>query len=435
MIGRADHPLRSMPQSLRSIFLIAITMALCTCEKKVSTFSVAPAPTGPLPVVVSLKGMTRGGQPYFVKGAGGDKRIDQLAARGANSLRTWSTNGLDKILDEAQTHGLTVSAGIWIEYECSWFSYHKPADCDKQAERIRKDVMLHRDHPALLAWGIGNEAEGDGSNVAYWKQMDRIAKMIQEIDPHHPTFTAVAGASAEKVKNLIQHTPHLDFLGINTYGGAFGLRKHLETLGWKRPWLLTEWGPRGFWESKRTPANSPLEPTSSEKAAMIQQVYEKVITPDGGCLGSYVFVWGWKFESTATWFGLYTHEGDTTNSVDVMEEMWTGKKTANRTPSIEPIKGIPVAAVAPGTILPASVKASDPDGDPVTLQWALLPERLGHENNSIPMPKAIEGTIDDPSKPSIAVKAPTKPGVYRLYVWAKDGKGHAATANHPLNVR
>jgi hypothetical protein len=35
----------------------------------------------------------------------------------------------------------------------------------------------------------------------------------------------------------------------------------------------------------------------------------------------------------------------------------------------------------------------------------------------------------------VAVKAPAKPGIYRLHVWVKDGKGHAATANMPFEVK
>ena len=31
--------------------------------------------------------------------------------------------------------------------------------------------------------------------------------------------------------------------------------------------------------------------------------------------------------------------------------------------------------------------------------------------------------------------APTKKGLYRVHVWITDGKGHAATANAPLEVQ
>ena len=383
-----------------------------------------------------VKGMMRGGKPYFVQGVGGDKRLPELAKRGGNSIRTWSTNGLDKILDEAHSLNLTVSAGIWIEKECSWFSYKNPEHCAKQAERIRKEVMQYKDHPALLAWGIGNESEGDGTDTEFWQQLDRLAVLVKETDPRHPTFTALAGLAPGKAAALNKHTPNLDFVGISTYGGVFGLRKHLEKVGWTRPWLLTEWGPRGFWESKKTAFGAPLEQTSTEKAVMMRSAYEKVLTADGGCLGNYAFVWGWKFEATATWFGLYTYEGETTASVDVLEEMWKGRPPANRAPSVSPLAGVPKAAMAPGAAFKAAATATDPENDPITWHWEVLPELQGHHHNrNKKMPKAVTGAISDPSKPGVTVKAPSKPGVYRLYVWAKDGKGHAATANMPFEVR
>jgi kynurenine 3-monooxygenase len=52
--------------------------------------------------------MTRGGKPYFVQGVGGDQRLPELAARGGNSIRTWSTNGLGAIMDEAEKVGVPI---------------------------------------------------------------------------------------------------------------------------------------------------------------------------------------------------------------------------------------------------------------------------------------------------------------------------------------
>ena len=47
----------------------------------------------------ATRGLLRGEAPYFVKGAGGDTELERLAARGANSFRTWSTDGLDVLLE------------------------------------------------------------------------------------------------------------------------------------------------------------------------------------------------------------------------------------------------------------------------------------------------------------------------------------------------
>jgi beta-galactosidase/beta-glucuronidase len=206
----------------------------------------AAAEAVPVKIVPGV-GITRGGEPYFIKGAAGDKHLDELVATGGNSIRTWTTNGLGPILDAAQQRGLTVCAGIWLEPECHWFSYAKPEHCKRQAERVKKEVLQHRDHPALLFWGIGNEAEGDGNNAAYWKQLEVLAKTVKEIDPAHPTFTAVAGLQPAKVAGIQAHTPSLDFVGINTYGALYGLRDYLAEANWTRPWVVTEYGARGFW--------------------------------------------------------------------------------------------------------------------------------------------------------------------------------------------
>lgn len=387
-------------------------------------------------LVDAATGISRGGKPYFVKGAGGSGRLDELAARGANSIRTWTTGGLAEILDQSQKLGLTVSAGIWLEAESSWFSYKNPEHCAKQAERVRKEVMLYQHHPALLAWGLGNEVEGDGSNAAFWKQIDRLATLVRELDPAHPTFTTVAGMNATKANGMNTHATQLHFVGINTYGAIFGLRGHLEKMGWKRPWMLTEWGPRGFWESPKSKFGVPLEQTSTEKAKMIRSAYQKAITPDGGCLGSYVFLWGWKFEATSTWFGILTHEGETTEMADALQEMWSSRAPSNRAPSIEPIQGVPKTAVTAGSMFKASVNAADPDGDPLVWHWGVLREQKGHNaGKRLPMPAFVEGTISSTIENQVSVKAPAKPGIYRLHAWIKDGKGHAATANMPFEVQ
>ena len=406
------------------IALLLILSPLCLCA-------------APLPVTVDVKnGMQRGGKPYFVKGAGGETHLDILAGRGGNSLRTWSTDRLEKTLKEAEKLGLTVSAGIWLEPECSWFSYARPEHCARQQERVKRVVMQFRDHPALLAWGLGNEVEGDGSQPAFWQQMERLALMVKEIDPAHPTFTAVAGMTEQKARGMNEHAPHLDYVGVNTYGGLFTLRGQLAKMGWTRPWLVTEWGPQGFWERPKSKSGAPLEQTSTEKAEMMRRGYDEVIAEGGACLGSYAFVWGWKYEATATWFGLLTNDGETTGSVDVLEEKWSGRVPHNRAPKIQRLKETPVEAVAAGTAFKVRAEAADPEGDALVWRWAVLPEKTGHDaGQRSRMPAAVEGAITSSEGGQAQVKVPNQPGRYRLHVWVSDGKGHAATANAPFEVK
>ena len=425
-----------MPGFAKPIAIVLLAALLpVSCEKQ-GPPAEAPAVSSTA-VTVTPEGMTRGGLPYFVKGAGGDTNLKELAARGANSIRTWSTEGLGEILDEAHAHGLTVSAGIWLEYETSWFSYHKPADIEKQTARVREDILKYRDHPALLAWGLGNEIEGTTkTDPALWQQLDRLAVMVRELDPHHPTFTAIAGFAPFKLEAFDQHAPNLDFLGINTYGGAAIVRRELEKHGLKRPWMLTEWGARGPWESPKTSFKANIEPTSSEKADFLRRTYREVLRPEGGLLGGYAFVWAWKHEATSSWFGLLTYEGDTTGMVDALEESWTGRAPADRAPDISAIAGVPPEPVAGGHQFQATVTASDPEGDPLAFRWIVLPELFGKEHHThSEFPAAVPGTIGDAITPAVTVTAPAKPGTYRLYVWVSDPKRHTAIANMPFQVR
>ncbi len=99
--------------------------------------------------------LLRGGEPYFIKGAGGSGSLELLAASGGNSIRTWSTDGAGEILDQAHALGLTVTVGIWLGHERHGFDYNDEDQVREQLERAREAVLRFNVHASLLLWGFG----------------------------------------------------------------------------------------------------------------------------------------------------------------------------------------------------------------------------------------------------------------------------------------
>jgi hypothetical protein len=111
--------------------------------------------------------LLRDGVPYFVKGAcvwgHEDYKIfapmSELAAAGANSARTYHEKDAQSTLDRAEKLGLTVTLGFDILPARSGADFGDAQTIAKLEERLRAYVNKYKSHPALLAWGIGNEVE------------------------------------------------------------------------------------------------------------------------------------------------------------------------------------------------------------------------------------------------------------------------------------
>ncbi len=313
--------------------------------------------------------LLRGGEPYFINGVGGQVYLDEAVAYGANSVRTWSPDKAQEVLDEAHKRGMTVLMGLWVGQERQGFDYDDAKAVKAQLEGFREVVKKYKDHPALLMWGVGNECDLFYDNFKVWSAVNEIAKMIHEEDPNHPTTTVTAGLDVAEVKLIKQYAPHIDIYGINTYAGLLGIGKELRMYGWDGPYIIAEWGPNGHWEVAKTDWGVPIEQTSSEKAASYQERYRKGIANDPEmCIGSYVFLWGQKQETTATWYGLFLEDGTETAVMDVLEYEWSGKWPDNRSPDIEFIKfngktSYDSPKTAPGEISTVSVNVTDLDGD------------------------------------------------------------------------
>jgi hypothetical protein len=408
----------------------------------------ADPPAAPIKVTVSRTAsgyeLLRGGKPYFVKGAGGSQYPERIAAYGGNSMRTWGTADAPKVLAAANKNHLTVMLGLDVARERHGFDYNDASSVADQLEKIKAEVLKYKDDPAVLVWGIGNELNLDYTNPKVWDAVNDIAKMIHRLDPNHPTSTVLAGVGKREVAYIMARCPAVDILSINTYAGLATLPKQVRDAGWQGPYIVAEWGPTGHWEGPQTPWKASVEETSSQKAAVYQSRYEASVLKDRArCLGSYVFLWGQKQERTPTWYGLFTEAGEETEVMDVLQYEWSGRWPQNRAPHIASLTLNGKAAtdgiylLSPIHSYPVKVVVTDPDKDPITYRWELLPEstdlKQGGDRESRPL--ALPGGLPvTGTKGQTSLTTPTKPGAYRLFVYAHDGHGNVATGNIPFYV-
>jgi hypothetical protein len=383
--------------------------------------------------------LARNGQPYFIQGAGGRIYLETLKAAGGNSLRTWGEDDLEPLLDRAQALGLTVTIGIWLGQERQGFNYSDEPSVRREYEKTRAMVRRYRNHPALLMWGLGNEMEGSGENAKIWSTVNEIAKMVKQEDPNHPTMTVIAEIGGHKIPQYNALCPDVDVLGINSYAGLPSLPRRLKEAGFQRPYVITEFGPPGHWEVRKTAWGAPIEPSSEEKAEMYRANYASCIAGQRGqCLGSYVFQWGHKQEATATWFGMLLPSGEKLPTVDAMTFAWTGKWPGNRAPLLGKIETAAAEKeVAPGAALAAQAVCTDPDGDSLLARWEVRSEstdrRGGGDRETEPL--AHPECFVEAKGLQFSFKAPQQEGAYRLFTYVYDGTGNAATANVPFYVK
>lgn len=411
--------------------------------------------------------LLKAGEVFYINGAATNNYYGDVKQWGGNVVRTYGikeapdvkTNYTTKmILDEALANGVYVNVGLGMK-DCESFDYSDPANADAIAEQLEKHrmwVRRFRNHPAVMCWSIGNEFEsGDKAiNEVYFKYVEQVAKMIHEEDPNHPTTIAFSNSDVEKkIKPLMQHAPSVDILSVNTYYPNVGnIATNVAAAGWDKPWMVTEYGPRGTWNMSASSDPKKLswgcleEMTSTEKAEIYKKIYNNDIKPNEskGCIGSFIFLWGYQTHGEVlSWYGLFDKQKNSFGGVDEISECWTGVAVTNPAPRIEDrskmtlngkTSGEGVSVIQGSTDNTATVEATSPTGEPLSYRWLINKEGEALENGSIP--DGIEGLIADATKPSITFTAPSTKGGYRLYVFVTDEKNHkVAMACIPFLVK
>ena len=389
--------------------------------------------------------LLREGEPFYVKGAVGWHSYDLLRRCGGNAVRTGASR---RSLDRAHEAGLVALANLPVRGQRNGMDWGDEQMVLEQKQRVLETVRALKDHPAVMFWAVGNELDwippGIPHHPKLWQRLNDLAAEIHKIDPHHPVMTVIGtGRYEQKIKEIAEQCTDVDLLGINAYGDLAGVTD-LTRRYWPKPYVVAEWGPTGHWQVPRTEWRVPIEETSTEKALATYGRYTKVIQADSDhCLGSFVFLWGQKQETTHTWYGMF-QDDLSTETVDVMQYLWSGAWPNNRVPAVLALE---IAGFAdrkrvylkPSQVYEARVACYDSDYDALTFRWDIRPEveipknsyAGGMEKPAVPVPRLIE----ESDGPRVRFKTPQKEGPYRLFVQVLDGQGHAGYANAPFLVR
>ncbi len=387
------------------------------------------------------------GKPTFITGVGGTNRLDLAAANGANACRTWGGNveGVKKTVAEAAENGIYVMQGIGLPKDVRRYS-----DEEWRANtlaNVRELAEAFKDDPNIIIWGIGNEIELDGAHgEVMWSFVNELSEAIKAIDTRHLT-SIVISHNKRALDQIAQYAPSLDVVGINSYGSIFEVKDMVAESAYQGPYIITEWGPTGWWETTKTEWGAPIEQTSEEKRIVYEERYNKAILGDPRCLGSFVFLWGQKEERTPTWFCMFVEnnveglplKGEKTPMVEAMQRVWTGKEPEQTAPvvtgvTINGLKPIESPVVKAGNEFVAEVAAIDREADSMTYIWEVLYEATKTATGGAYEPRPDRyGEVIVTEEPILRLNIKDK-GNYRVYAYVADNTGFVSTANSPVRV-
>lgn len=385
----------------------------------------------------------RNGQPFMIKGASGYTHLDKLREIGGNTIRTWDTVNLGAILDEAQRNNLAVIAGLSMPVSAYLdYFYKDTAKTGAQYRAFANTVKRYRDHPALLMWCLGNELNftwkpGYG---AFYKTYNRLLDMIHTTDPNHPVTSTMPNFNIAQTMMIKWKVPRLDLISFNTFGKLKNLNRQLRTYAWcwNGPFLITEWGAYGPWESSLTSWDAPIENTSTKKAEHYRALYGQLPVSSPRFLGALVFYWGQKQETTPTWFSMFDEQDAATEAVSVIQHLWTGRQPSTRAPRIKYMllnnKGAQENIMLPsGSMQTAELLLENNIIDTLTIHWEVMQEHWFSELHKAPL-KVMDTVLPAAANRRLTFKVPLKEGPYRIYAKVLDGHGNLSTANTPFYV-
>ena len=171
--------------------------------------------------------------------------VEVMVAAGINTMRTYASGGwhdrnlngiqesgetaqgdlpdwaYDRLLEYAEDFGMKVIIGYWVQEEsfdasmvCNW------ADLEVAKQAFGRVVQKYKAHPAVLAWGVGNEVHlppAPGQQWFTWgvdinAYLNALNTYVRTLDTAHPIMYARYVGENAKFSNL-----NADIMAVNAY--------------------------------------------------------------------------------------------------------------------------------------------------------------------------------------------------------------------------
>jgi hypothetical protein len=398
---------------------------------------------GPRKVIIEKKdgkyGFYKDGKPFLVKGGAGVDHIKELAESGGNTIMCWDTSKIESVLKEAAKFNVEVIIGLDIPSVNTDFYRNKKNTAELYNACI-SIVTRYKDNPNLLAWCLGNEMTLPWFFSDGYKAYNKILDSIHVIDPSHPVSTAIINITTEKIFQLKWRIPALDFYSINIYNSLKIIKHDLDRTKWlwTGPYMIGEWAPQGGWEAPMTAWKVPVEYSSTDKAQLFYEFYNKYMPlKDPRFLGSVVFYWGNRQEYTQSWFSVFGKNGNPNEIEEALNDSWKDTSTLHLSPKIKSMfidgmggKNNIIVTSDSKHLAVLEMQSSNPS-DSLRYKWEMYREDWDYPKG----PPAVVGLFSDSTQPVTDFRAPQKEGPYRVFVTVYNPQGYIATANIPIYVQ
>ena len=372
-----------------------------------------------------------------------EKDFQLMSEMGVNAIRTWSINNLtEKLLDLSQKYNIKVMLGIWMRHGRSGAEGEDNFDWEHDEKGKKRHlkgaiavVKKYREHPALLAWGVGNEVTlniaTQREKICYARFLEKICKTIKKLDPKHP-ISSVSAWTID-VPFWKKFCKSIDIYGVNVYGcGAYALPHALNRLKVHKPFFLGEFGPIGEWDARTDSNGVKVEPDDEEKYRIYARSWPDIVAKSGPrFIGGFLFHFGNNLNFPGIWLNFFIDNSFRPGYWGA-RKAFTGKDPVHDLPVIRKLKLL-------------SVKKTQPCGDWVHVQLDICGGQTTklnlkfYYNQRQGTRKERDAVIPlesefGKSSSQYRIKLPSRPGSTKIYAFFEDEHSNLAIASTSIRV-